>query len=300
MITAKNSIYMKKWLPIISLIICCMIWGSTFVAIKNVSSEINPFLLSTVRNSLAVLIMFPIILLSSRRQCLKNKLSIKYGFIAGFFLAGIYVVQTTGMQFTSSNHSAFITSSAVVIVPIILVLFRRHKITSQQIAAICTTMIGIYFLTNSSKTTEYNIGDILTFFGAFICAIHIILSGIYVRKTELFGLVFYQFLFGAILSFVGFLIDTRSFEVQLQNTYLFEILYLGIVGTLFCFFVTVWAQKYVTTIFTMMILSLEPVFASLTSYIHSGATFTKIEILGALGILIGLVIYNIPINRVVK
>ncbi len=300
MIKVNSSIYMKKWLPIISLIICCMIWGSTFVAIKNVSSEINPFLLSTVRNSLAVLIMLPMILFSTKRKCLKNKLSIKYGFIVGFFLAAIYVVQTTGMQFTSSNHSAFITSSAVVIVPLLLVLFRRHKITSQQIAAVCTTMIGIYFLTNSSKTTEYNIGDILTFFGAFICAIHIILSGIYVRKTELFGLVFYQFLFGAILSFVGFLINTKGVEIHIQSKYLFEILYLGIFGTLFCFFVTVWAQKYLTTIFTMMILSMEPIFASLTSYLHSGATFTKIEILGALGILIGLLIYNIPLNRIVK
>ena len=300
MVTVNSSIYMKKWLPIISLLLCCMIWGSTFVAIKSVSSEINPFLLSTVRNSLAVIIMLPIILLSSKRHCLKNRISIKYGFIAGFFLAEIYVVQTTGMQFTSSNHSAFITSSAVVIVPIILVIFRRHKITSQQIVAICTTMIGIYFLTNSSKTTEYNIGDILTFFGAFICAIHIILSGIYVRKTELFGLVFYQFLFGAILSYVGFVINTKGVEIHIQSKYLFEILYLGIVGTLFCFFVTVWAQKYVTTIFTMMILSLEPVFASLTSYVHSGATFTKIEIVGAIGILIGLVIYNIPLNRIVK
>jgi drug/metabolite transporter (DMT)-like permease len=50
----------------------------------------------------------------------------------------------------------------------------------------------------------------------------------------------------------------------------------------------------------MMILSMEPIFASLTSYLHSGATFTKIEILGALGILIGLLIYNIPLNRIVK
>ncbi len=288
---------MKKWIPILALIICCMIWGSTFVVIKNVSTKLNPYLLSTFRNGIAVLILFVLIVLSKKSECLKNKLSIKYGFVTGLFLAGIYVVQTTGLQFTSSNHSAFITSSAVIIVPIILILFRRHKITIQQIISISVIMCGLYFLTNAGTQNEYNIGDIITFIGAFICAVHIILSGIYVRKTELLSLVFYQFLFAAILSFIGLIIHTQGGEIQFEKGYLKEILYLGMIGTLFCFFVTVWAQKYINTIFTMMIFSLEPVFASITSYLYSGEIFTKIEIYGAIGIFFGLIIYSIPLKK---
>jgi drug/metabolite transporter (DMT)-like permease len=287
---------MKKWIPILALIICCMIWGSTFVVIKNVSSAINPYLLSTFRNGLAVLIMFPIIFFSSKRACLKNKESLKYGFITGTFLAGIYVVQTTGLQFTSSNHSAFITSSAVIIVPIILVLLRRHKLTFQQVFSILIIMVGIFFLTNTGSKSSYNIGDIITFIGAFICAGHIILSGIYVRKTELLSLVFYQFLFATFLSFIGLLFHTKGVKIQFEEGYLFEILYLGIIGTLFCFFVTVWAQKYISTVYAMMIFSLEPVFAAISSYVYSGETFTEIEVFGAIGIFAGLIIYSIPLK----
>ena len=289
---------MKKQIPILALLICCMIWGSTFVVIKNVSTVIDPYLLSTLRNGIAAIILFLYILLSKNIECLKNKKSIKEGFVLGLFLAGIYIVQTIGLQFTSSNHSAFITSSAVIIVPLILVILGRHQITKQQILSISIIVIGIYLLTNVGASGEYNIGDVITFIGAFICAGHIILSGIYVRKTEFLSLVFYQFLFGAILSLVALQINSGGKEIQFENGFLREILYLGIVGTFFCFFVTVWAQKYVSTIFTMMIFSLEPVFASISSYIYNGEIFTQIEIYGAIGIFIGLIIYSIPTKTI--
>lgn len=289
---------MKKQIPILALLICCMIWGSTFVVIKNVSSVIDPYLLSTLRNGIAAIILFIYLLLSKNKECLKNKKSIREGVVLGFFLAGIYIVQTIGLQFTSSNHSAFITSSAVIIVPLILVILGRHKITKQQIISISIIVVGIYFLTNTGKTGEYNIGDTITFIGAFICAGHIILSGIYVRKTEFISLVFYQFLFGALISIIALFINSRGREIQYESGFIREILYLGIVGTFFCFFVTVWAQKYVSTIFTMMIFSLEPVFASISSYIYNGETFTQIEVYGALGIFIGLIIYSIPAKKI--
>lgn len=288
---------MKKQIPILALLICCMIWGSTFVVIKNVSSKMDPFLLSTFRNGIAVLILLPYILLSKKTACLKNKKSVKDGFIIGFFLAGIYIVQTIGMIFTTSNHSAFITSSAVIIVPVLLVLFRKHKITLQQIISILIITIGLYFLTNTKQKEEYNIGDIITFIGAFICAAHIIFSGIFVKKTDFLSLVFYQFVFAGIISFIGLLINIKGLEIHFENGYLLEILYLGAIGTFFCFFVTVWAQKYISTIYAMMIFSLEPVFASISSYVYSGELFTQLEIYGAMGIFLGLIFYNIPLKK---
>lgn len=289
---------MKKQIPILALLICCMIWGSTFVVIKNVSSVIDPYLLSTLRNGIAALILFLYILVSKNNECLKNKDSIKKGFIIGLFLAGIYIVQTIGLKFTSSNHSAFITSSAVIIVPLILVILGKYKITKQQIISISIIVVGIYFLTNSNLGGKYNIGDIITFIGAFICAGHIILSGIFVRKTDFLSLVFYQFLFGSVLSLIALGMHSGGNEIQFEKGFIRELLYLGVVGTFFCFFVTVWAQKYVSTIYTMMIFSLEPVFASITSYVFKGEIFTQTEIYGAIGIFTGLIFYSIPSKKV--
>lgn len=292
---------MKKWIPALSLLICCMIWGTTFVAVKEVSSEINPFLLSTLRNCIAVAVLLPIILLSKYRTHLLNKEAMKNGAILGLILASIYVIQTIGLKFTSSTHSAFITCSAVLMVPLMLVFSGRQKLTKKQIISIAVVAIGLYLLTSTNIHDPFNVGDLITFLGAIICAIQIIAAGYFVRKTEFIGLIFYQFLFSGIISGIGlfFYKIVSKEEIQFEASSYFGVVYLGVLGTLFCFFVTVWAQKYISTIYTAMIFALEPVFASTSSYAYYGKIFTTLEVIGAVGIIAGLIIYNIQTKKVV-
>ena len=69
-------------------------------------------------------------------------------------------------------------------------------------------------------------------------------------------------------------------------------LYLGFFGILVCFFVKVWAQKFVSTITTAMILSLEPIFAATTSFIVLHESLSLLEIIGGIAIILGLITYN--------
>ncbi len=292
---------MKKWIPITALIFCCMIWGTTFVVVKDVSTKIDPYLLSIIRNLIAVIVILPIILITKKWDSLKNTKAIKYGFITGLFLGAIYVIQTIGIRFTSSNHSAFITCSSVIIVPIMLILIGRQRITKQQIFSIVLISIGMFYLTKVKSNENYNVGDIITFIGAFFCAAHIILSGHFVRKTDFLGLIFYQFFFACIISIIGLVINTKitGNEIIFKETAINDVLYLGFLGSLFCFFITVWAQKHVSTMYTAMIFSLEPIFATTTSYFYSGELFTQTEIVGAIGIFTGLIFYSIPLKKTI-
>jgi drug/metabolite transporter (DMT)-like permease len=260
---------MKKWIPPVALLLCCMIWGTTFVAIKKIAHLIDPYLLATLRSLLAVLVLFPVLLITKKKNVFFDKQAIKYGLITGITLGGIYVIQTMGMQFTSSNHSAFITSSAVIMVPLLLVLTGKQQLNLTQTACVFLIALGLYLLTNSNDNQPYNLGDTITFFGAIVCALHIILSGHFVRKTAFLGLIFYQFLFATIISFFGLLISKgiNPSEINFSPLVINNVLYLGFFGTLLCFFITVWAQKFVSTITTAMIFSLEPVFAATTSFI---------------------------------
>lgn len=298
----SKTLLMKKWIPAVSLLICCMIWGTTFVAVKEVSSKINPFLLSTLRSCIAVLVLLPILLIFNKKATLKNKAAIRNGATLGGILASIYVIQTIGLQFTSSTHSAFITCSAVLMVPLMLVFFGGQKLNYKQIISIVIVSIGLYFLTSTNINDPFNIGDFVTFIGAIICAVQMIAAGYYVRKTEFIGLIFYQFLFSAIISLTGLLVNQliTQQEIQFEPSAYFGVFYLGILGTLFCFFVTVWAQKYISTIYTAMIFSLEPVFASISSYTYYGKVFTILEVIGGIGIIMGLIIYNLPNKKVLS
>lgn len=286
---------MKKWIPLLALLICCMIWGTTFVAVKNISELIDPYLLATLRSLIAVLVLLPALLITKNKESFFNRQAIKYGLITGLILGGIYVVQTIGIKFTSSNHSAFISSSAVIMIPIFLVLAGKQKLNVKQISCIAVIALGLYLLTNTNDNQPYNIGDTITFFGAIICALHIILSGQYVRKTDFLGLIFYQFLFAAIISLIGLIVNSEITQTKIlyQPAALNGLLYLGFFGTLICFFVTIWAQKFVSTISTAMIFSLEPVFAAISSFILLNEKLPPSEIVGAIFILGGLILFNL-------
>ena len=95
---------MKKWIPPVALLLCCMVWGTTFVAIKKIAHLIDPYLLATLRSLLAVIVLFPILIITNKKNVFFDKQAIKYGLITGIILGGIYVIQTLGMQFTNSVY----------------------------------------------------------------------------------------------------------------------------------------------------------------------------------------------------
>ncbi len=289
----------KSRIPVIAIFTCCLVWGTTFVVVKDSSTLIDPFLLSGLRNLIAVIVLLIYILFTNKTKALLNKKVLIYGSILGVLLAAIYIIQTVGLIFTTSNHSAFISCSAVIMVPIFLYFIGWQKFVLKQIFAIIVVSGGLILLTYQPGISKLNLGDILTFIAAIICALHLIFAGHFVRIVDFLSLIFYQFLVAAIVSFIGLYINSQfisSEPILFDPNSINNVLYLGLLGTLFCYFVTVWGQKRVSTIYTALIFSLEPIFASTTAYFVLGEYFSKNEIIGASLIFIGLIYYSIPKN----
>jgi len=291
---------MKISKPILLVILCCIIWGTTFTVVKKTSTQLNPFLLSTLRNLIASIILLSYLIGTKKTKLLKNRNGIINGSIIGLILAIIYIGQTIGIKYTTANNSAFITSITVVIVPIILIIFRKAILNSKQIISIIIVTIGLYTLTIKDGFGSLNIGDIITFGASFICATHLILSGYYVNKTEFLSLIFYQFFTAFIFSFLGYFIfkSTNESFIQLYSgDVLFKVLYLGVLGTFFCFFVTVWSQKYIGSIFLALIFSMEPIFASITNFVILNERFDSRGLLGAVVIFAGIIFYALSKSK---
>jgi drug/metabolite transporter (DMT)-like permease len=293
----------KSKIPLIALFSCCLVWGTTFVVVKDSATLIDPFLLSFFRNAIAALSLLGFILLKRKTKILKELKTVVYGGFLGILLAAIYVIQTVGLIYTSSNHSAFISCSAIVMVPIILYFIGWQKFVSKQVVAILIVTSGLLLLTYHPDTTGYNLGDMLTFIAAIICAFHLIFAGHYVRKVNFLSLIFYQFFSAAIVSGLGLFIHANFISNQpilFHPDSINNVLYLGFIGTLFCYFITVWGQKKVSTMYTALIFSLEPIFASITSYFVLGEYFSTNEFIGATLIFMGIIFYSLPKEIVSK
>ena len=293
----KNPQVNIPTIPILAILGCCLIWGTTFTVVKDVSNSIDPFLLSGFRNLIATSVLFVYFIITKKGKILLDKNSLRTGFVLGVLLGTIYISQTIGITFTSANHSAFITCSAVIMVPVILFLFGWEKFNKKQILSILMVAIGLVLLTLKSGLSGFNLGDLITLAAAVICAMHIVFSGLYVRKYNFLSLIFYQFFFAGLVSFCS-LFSKQAFynfpPILFENDAIYNVLYLGLLGSLFCYFVTVWGQKHVSTTYIALIFSLEPLFASVTNYLVLNEVFTTKEFIGAVIIFGGILLYSVP------
>jgi len=276
------------------LILVTIVWGSTFFIIKDTVTTVNEYVIVFIRSVLAFGALFLFMLFTKPKQILDKKAFIR-GIILGFFLAISYTAQTIGLKYTSTGHSAFITSSAVVIVPFILFFFFKIKILYIDWIAILLVFVGLFLLTYDTGTS-INKGDVITIFSAFAGAAHLVLAGRFIQKTETIPLISYQFLGTTLFSLTAWLITGGS-PIEISTKAWVSLIYLGLFGTLFCFFVVVWVQKYVSSLKTAIILSLEPVFAALFGYFVIHEILNLKELAGASIILVGVIVHSILKNK---
>ncbi|MCK5169400.1 MAG: EamA family transporter [Bacteroidales bacterium] len=276
------------------LILVTIVWGSTFLLVKDTVASVNEYLIVFIRSALAFVAMFIFQLLKNKKQLL-NKKAFVYGSILGVLMAMAYASQTIGLKYTSTGHSAFITSSAVIVVPFILYFFYKSKLSEIDFITVIIVSLGLLLLTYDFETS-INPGDLITTITAITYAVHLVLAGRYVKKSDTLSIITYQFFAASVVSLIAWLF-TDNLSIQMSIKAGFSLLYLGLIGTLFCYFITVWVQKYVSSLKVVIIFSLEPVFAAIFGYFVIQEILNPKEFIGALLILAGVIIHSILKNR---
>src|SRR6516164_928063 len=128
----------------LALAFCTLLWGATFVVVKNCLEHSSVFVFLAVRFSLAGLCMA---VFRPRALRALEREEIFAGLRLGFFMFGGYAFQTAGLRYTTASNSGFITGSSVVLVPLILALFWGRRVTLWVYFGTINAAAGLYFLT---------------------------------------------------------------------------------------------------------------------------------------------------------
>ena len=263
----------KKYLAQILLVFVTLIWGATFIIVKDALNDAGPFAFGTLRFTIAGILTLVIV---NKSIFTLTKTEIIGGLICGFCLFCGYAFQNFGLMQTSASKSAFITSVSVLMVPIILYLFNIQKIKMKVWFAVVLATIGLYILLDP-RGGMINWGDILTFGCSMGFAVHIIFQGYYVKKNVRilpFFLVQAWVVVG--LSFINSLLFEPIFAIWSPRL-ISALLVTGIAATFIAILLMIWAQQILNPSETAIIFSLEPVFATVFAIIFAG------EILGLWG-----------------
>ncbi|MFY9751832.1 MAG: DMT family transporter [Candidatus Acidiferrales bacterium] len=271
---------------------CALIWGATFVVVKDALVDVSVFVYIAVRFALAAAVIG---IFFWRQLRGLNLRTIWAGAQIGFFMLGGYVFQTTGLKYTTPSKAAFITGSSVVLVPLLLAAFGRRRINRWIWAGAASALAGLYFLTVPPEGfAGLNRGDPITFVCAIMFALHIIFVGRYIRDHSVAGLSFIQIATTAVMATLAIpLLAATGYEIprwHWSGTLVFAVLITAIGSTAIGFTFQTWAQQYTSPTHTAILISLEPVFAALTSWLLAREHLGPRVLLGASLIFAGILL----------
>jgi len=282
----------KRLLADLALGFCALIWGTTFVVIKDALADISVIAYLALRFGLAAIVMAAIYWRALRKLTLP---ALSAGAQIGVFMFGGYVFQIAGLKHTTPSKAAFITGTFVVFVPILLALFGRRRIAIWIWLGAAAAFAGLYFLTVSSQGFgALNRGDPIVFVCAIMFALHMIFIGRYVGRHSVAALSFLQVLTTAMLSAALLLLaKTTGWEhprVAWTGYLVFAILLTALGATVLGFSLQTWAQQYASPSHAAILVSLEPVFAALTSLVFARERLGARALTGAALILAGVLL----------
>ena len=252
-----------------AVMISSLLWGVTFVVVKNTLADISVFAYLAARFTLGALPM-AWIYRSDLRKLSRGELWA--GLQIGAIMFGGYAFQTAGIARTTPSKAAFITGISVVLVPVFLAVIWRRKISAWAWGGVFASFAGLYFLTVPRQgIRDLNRGDLMVMGCAVLYALQIIFISRYSAEYSLGGLSFLQVAATAGLSLLAVPLlaathlETLVFHFTAQMV--FGVLVTAIFTTAIAYPLLVWGQRHTTATNTALILASEPVYAAITSFV---------------------------------
>lgn len=281
-----RQLHTMRWRANLALLIVTLIWGSTFVIVKNTLEEVSPFVLISARFWAAAFALVLAYLI--RRPAGKNTPVIRDGVLTGLVLASGFITQTIGLLTTEAGKTAFITGLNVVMVPVFSVFFLKKPPTLAAVLGVILATIGLGFLT-LDKNLTFSPGNLWVLVCAVFFALHIIITDRISPRHEVVTFALIQMITVAVISLMFALVMERKTLILPQSA-LGPVLYLGVVATGLVYGLQTWAQRHTTPTHTALIFVLEPVFAAIFAVIFMRERLVGLEWLGGVLILLGMLV----------
>jgi len=290
----------------ILLIIAAFIWGANGIFQKIAASDIGPFTFMSIRTLLGSMVLLIICAYFEKKESgklaianIKGKYDRNYikrllycaPFCGVVNVLGSVLVQI-GLEYTTAIKTAFITSTYIVFVPILGILFFKNKISKNAVLGVVLATVGLYFLCMKESLTIEKY-DIIILGSTMMFALHIQLIGKYVHEFVGVHFSFVEFAFASLVCGVIALIIEEPTMEQISMCWM-SLAFTGIFGIGVCYAMQVTAQKYTDPTIAALLMSLEAVFSAILGVLILGESITSKEMIGVAFIFVAVMLSQIP------
>lgn len=281
----------------LALLLATLIWGSSFIIMKDALDNIGTFFLLAVRFTGAC-ILLAIVFYKKLKKL--NKEVVKAGFVMGTALITAYILQTFGLAETTPGKNAFLTAGYCILVPFMFWAVAGTRPDRYNIiaAVLCIAGIGLVALDDNLTMGR---GDVLTLMCCAFYALHIIVSARYTQTYDVMLLTLLQFFFAALWSsLLCVLFEPVPAVAEIPPYTWFSLGYLCVFATAGALLMQTYGLKYTSPSAGALILSLESVFGVIFSIMVGAEAVTARLLLGFAVIFVAIVISETKLEFLLK
>ncbi len=274
----------------------CLIWGTTWLAIKASLESLTPFLSAGIRFIVAAAFIL-LFLKVAKIQIQKDKRSIQMYLVMIFFSYSLpYGLVYWAEQFIPSG----LASVLFAIEPFFIVLFSYFYISSEKIgffkiSGIVLGFLGIIIIfsdTLSLNYASYTLGITAIVLSACLQALNAVIIKKYGGHLNPLSMNFVPMLLsGIMLLILGFFIENMN-KIKFDLPAVGSVLYLALFGSIVTFTSYYWLLKRINVVVLSLISFITPIIALYVGWVFYNEKLSTNELLGSLLVLLGLLWAN--------
>ena len=274
-----------------------IIWGFSFLAIKDLMGFVPVFSLLFIRFTIAA-VLLGVLAVTRRAIRLPRRDLLVLAGLSVLSPVGYFLFETYGVAFTQPSHVAVIIATIPIAVFLIALARRQEAITWRKAAGILIAYGGILLIIgfSHSESGASLFGDLLVL-GAVACAaVRTSLIKDALRRVTPLQLTFYQFFFSlTVFAPLALATDDFSWVGRLQAIHVGEILFLAVLCSAVAFLAMHYALSKLSAIQVAVAANLVPVITLLAEVALFGSLLTWPKAVGT-----GLAILGVTLTQLRK
>jgi len=268
------------------------VWGTTFPLLKSLLVSLSGVEISALRFVIAALCMAPFLTRVPRHTW-------SDGLLLGVLALVSYVTQAYGLEFISSNRSAFLTSLNVLMVPLIGAALGA-SLSPRVLVCAALACVGIGLMSWEGGANLQ--GDLATMVCALAYALYVIVLSGRAARHDLRQLAATQIAVMAVLA-CAWLLGAALLSERPSNLlaraapHWVALTYLGVIATAAMLFLQATGQRRVSADKAAVIFAMEPVFAALAAWLWIGELMSSRAAFGGALVLAAVILSELEPSR---
>jgi len=241
---------------ILAMVMATLLWGATFVVVRDSLGRLAPAALVATRFSAAAVLLTLAALARGRPL---HRATVVGGALTGLLTAGGYLFQAIGLTATSAGSSAFLTGTGTLLAALFAWPLLRQRPTAWLVLGLLLAMVGSALLALRGGW-RVGVGEAWTLLGAAIYALQIVEVARWAPRADAVALTGIQAVVvsACTLPFAG---DLAAQLRSLDGAGWARIGYLAVCGSVVAPLLQVLAQRTLPAGRVGLLFALEPVFA---------------------------------------